>query len=120
MHLESYIDAARTGVQALIVAPGKARAGSCEPCALPHELSRFARLDSRGRLSPRVRGLLDFSVGERFQFFDDLLQPAATLGVILLRWQGASLLGILFIESLDVTDLCLQQVDTAKDRFSSI
>jgi len=30
--------------------------------------------------------LLDFSVGEGFQFFDDLLQPAAALGVILLGW----------------------------------
>ncbi|HXM21648.1 MAG TPA: hypothetical protein VN948_10335 [Terriglobales bacterium] len=64
--------------------------------------------------------LLDFSVGEGFQFFDDLLQPAAALGVILLGWQGASLLGILLVESLDVTDLCFQQVDTAKNRFSSI
>jgi hypothetical protein len=64
--------------------------------------------------------LLDFSVGERFQFFYDLLQPAAALGVILLGWQGASLLGILLVESLDVTDLCLQQVNSAQDRFSSI
>jgi hypothetical protein len=64
--------------------------------------------------------LLDLAVGEGFQFFDDLLQPATALGVVLLRWQRASLLGILLIESLDVTDFCLQQVDTAKDRFSSV
>ena len=57
--------------------------------------------------------LLDFSVGEGFQFFDDLLQPAAALGVILLRWQGAALLGVLLVESLDVADLFLQQVNTA-------
>ena len=64
--------------------------------------------------------LLDFSVGEGFQFFDDLLQPAAALGVILLRWQGAPRLGILFVESLNVTDFCFQQLDTIKDRFSSV
>jgi hypothetical protein len=65
-------------------------------------------------------GLLDFSVGEGLQFFYDLLQPATALGVILLRWQGASLLEILLVESLNVTDLCFQQVDTAKDGFSSV
>jgi len=64
--------------------------------------------------------LLDFAVGEGFQFFDDLLQPAAALGVILLRWQGASLLSILFVESLDIADLGFQQVDAAQDRFSSV
>ncbi|MGA9967471.1 MAG: hypothetical protein WBQ10_19900 [Terriglobales bacterium] len=63
---------------------------------------------------------LDFSVGEGFQFFYDLFQPAAALGVILLRWQGSSRLGILFVESLDVTDLGLQQLDTIKNGFSSI
>jgi hypothetical protein len=64
--------------------------------------------------------LLDFSVGKGFQFFYDLLQPTAALGVILLGWQGASRLRILFVESLDVTDLGLQQLDTVKDGFSSI
>ncbi|HXM62745.1 MAG TPA: hypothetical protein VN950_17930 [Terriglobales bacterium] len=64
--------------------------------------------------------LLDFSVGEGLQFFDNLLQAAAALGVILLRRQGSSLLGVLLVESLDVADLCLQQVNTTKDRFSSI
>jgi hypothetical protein len=64
--------------------------------------------------------LLDFSVGEGFQFFYDLLQPAAALGVILLGWQGSSRLGILLVESLDVTDLGLQQLDTIKNGFSSI
>ena len=54
-----------------------------------------------------VAGLLDLSVGEGFQFFHDLFQPAAALGVILLGGQGSSLLGILLVESLDVTDLCL-------------
>jgi len=49
--------------------------------------------------------LLDFSVSEGLQFFDDLLQPSAALSVILLRWQGSSLLGVLLVESLDVTDL---------------
>jgi hypothetical protein len=29
--------------------------------------------------------LLDLSVGEGFQLFDDLLQPATTLGMVLLR-----------------------------------
>jgi hypothetical protein len=58
-------------------------------------------------------GLLDFSVGQGFQFFYDLLQPAAALGVILLRRQGASLLSILLVESLDVADLGFQEVDTA-------
>jgi hypothetical protein len=52
--------------------------------------------------------LLDFTVGEGFQFFYDLLQPATALGVILLRWQGSSRLRILLVESLDVTDLGLQ------------
>jgi hypothetical protein len=51
---------------------------------------------------------LDLSVGEGLQFFYDLFQPAAALGVILLGWQGASLLRILLVESLDVTDLGLQ------------
>jgi hypothetical protein len=64
--------------------------------------------------------LLDFSVGEGLQFFYNLLQPAAALGVILLCWQGSPLLGILLVESLDVTDLGLQQVDTTQDRFSSV
>jgi len=68
----------------------------------------------------RVKELLDFSVGQGLELFDDLLQPAAALGVILLRRQGSSLLGILLVESLDVTDLGLQQVDTTKNRFSSI
>ena len=84
-------------------------------------ISVSARLDSRGGCPPRVLlQLLDLSVGKGFQLFDDLLQPAATLGMILLRRQGPPLLGILLVESLDVTDLCLQQVDTVKDRFSSI
>jgi hypothetical protein len=85
---------------------------------------RGTKLHADG-LSQRLWGLsectlLDFSVGEGFQFFYDLLQPAATLGMILLRWQGASLLGILLVESLDVTDLCLQQLDPIKNGFSSI
>jgi len=67
-----------------------------------------------------VYQLLDFSVGEGFQFFYDLLQAAAALGVILLGWQGASLLRILLVEPLDVTDLRFQQVDTTEDRFSSV
>jgi hypothetical protein len=57
---------------------------------------------------PQVRtGLLDFSVGQRLQFFDDLFQPSAALGVVLLGWQSTSLLGVLLVESLDVTDLGL-------------
>jgi hypothetical protein len=64
--------------------------------------------------------LLDFTVGEGFQFFYDLLQPAPALGMILLRWQGSSRLGILLVESLDITDLGLQQLDTIKNGFSSI
>jgi hypothetical protein len=57
--------------------------------------------------------LLDFSVGQGFQFFYDLFQAAAALSVILLRGQGAALLGILLVESLDVADLFLQEVNTA-------
>jgi hypothetical protein len=64
--------------------------------------------------------LLDLPVGEGFQFFYDLLQPAAALGVILLGGQGSPLLGILIVESLDVADLCFQQLDTIKYGFSSI
>jgi len=64
--------------------------------------------------------LLDFSVGKRFQLFDDLLQPPTALGVILLGWQGTSLLGIFLVEPLNVADLGFQRVDTAQDRFSSI
>jgi hypothetical protein len=82
-------------------------------------LSSFAQLDNRGRLSPRGQ-LLDFPVGEGLQFFDDLLQPSAALRMILLRWQGSSLLGILLVESLNVTDLGLEQVNTTQDGFSSI
>jgi hypothetical protein len=67
-----------------------------------------------------VPGLLDFPVGESFQFFYDLFEPAAALGVILLGWQSSSLLGILLVESLDVADLRLQQLDPIKNGFSSI
>jgi hypothetical protein len=96
------MDAARVGTGPLIVAPAFT--------ILPtYKLSSVARLNSRGRLSLHVcLQLLDFSVGKGLQFFYDLLQPAAALGVILLGWQGASLLGILLVESLDVTDLGLQ------------
>jgi hypothetical protein len=77
-------------------------------------------LSEAGRHAYARIALLDLAVGKGFQLFDDLLQPATALGMILLRRQGSSLLSILLVESLDVTDLCLQQVNTVKDRFSSI
>jgi hypothetical protein len=76
-------------------------------------MSSVTRLDSRGGCPHVCVELLDFSVREGFQFFYDLLQPPAALGVILLRGQGASLLGILLVKSLNVADLGFKEVDTA-------
>jgi hypothetical protein len=84
-------------------------------------MSSGTRLDSLGAaVAMCARELLDFTVGQGFQLFDDLLQSAAALGVILLCGQSASLLGVLLVQSLDVADLFLQQVDTAQDCFSSV
>jgi hypothetical protein len=51
--------------------------------------------------------LLDLAVIQGFEFFYDLLQASAALGVVLLGGQSTALLRILLIKSLDITDLGL-------------
>lgn len=86
------MDAARRGAEPLIVAPGnesfcchsEERSDGESGVAGAHNKPRSLALFGMTYVLS-VSRLLDFSVGEGFQFFYDLFQPAAALGVILLR-----------------------------------